>query len=76
MDVCIHLLTGHHAWLFADCAPCMATRAQVKAVDTEIFQAVRQQSGTTTRSRQDLGVASGQIAELFAKVGALAGEHC
>lgn len=42
---------------------------QVKAVDKEIFQAVRQQSGTTARSKQDLGVATGQLTELFGKVG-------
>ena len=38
-------------------------------MDKEIFQAVRQQSGTTARSKQDLGLATGQITELFGKVG-------
>jgi hypothetical protein len=42
--------------------------AQIKAVDREIFSAVRQQSGTQARSRQDLGVATGQVAELFGRV--------
>jgi hypothetical protein len=37
-------------------------------VDREIFAAVRQQSGSQARSRQDLGVATGQVTELFGRV--------
>lgn len=43
-------------------------RKQIRAVDKEIFQSVRQQSGAHTRARQDLGTATAQISELFTKV--------
>ncbi|KAI8462913.1 MAG: subunit of GARP complex [Monoraphidium minutum] len=43
-------------------------RKQIKSVDKEIFSAVRQQAGSQARSRQDLGVAAGQVGELFGRV--------
>jgi hypothetical protein len=46
----------------------MRRNPQIKSVDREIFSAVRQQSGGQARSRQDLGVATGQVGELFGRV--------
>lgn len=48
--------------------PHMRRNPQIKSVDREIFSAVRQQSGGQARSRQDLGVATGQVGELFGRV--------
>eukprot|EP00879_Flechtneria_rotunda_P008030 GHRR01008412.1.p1 GENE.GHRR01008412.1~~GHRR01008412.1.p1 ORF type:complete len:961 (+),score=374.37 GHRR01008412.1:225-3107(+) len=49
-------------------------RKQVKAVDKEIFQAVRSQSGTQAKSRQDLTVATSQIGDLFSRIRAIQGK--
>ncbi|KAK9820837.1 hypothetical protein WJX81_002519 [Elliptochloris bilobata] len=44
-------------------------KQKIRRVDTEILTAVRQQSSSGSRARQDLGAAKAAIEELFGKIG-------